>query len=201
MEIPFFKNMLKDYPKFWEEYLSHFENKQDLNRYVIFDLEITGLDVENDRILSISAIGANENTVLISDFIELFIEQSIFNPESVPYHGILKEGKEEKVVEAEAIIQFLNFIKNATLVGHNIDSDIEMINHALGRLNVGKLKNQYMDINIMYQKLKDLPENHYTSLDELCDIYKIRKTERHTSSGDSYIMSLIFLKLKRKLGI
>ena len=76
-----------------------------------------------------------------------------------------------------------------------------MINHALGRLNVGKLKNQYMDINIMYQKLKDLPENHYTSLDELCDIYKIRKTERHTSSGDSYIMSLIFLKLKRKLGI
>ena len=32
--------------------------------------------------------------------------------------------------------------------------DIEMINQALDRLDVGTLKNQAMDTDVMYQKLK-----------------------------------------------
>jgi DNA polymerase-3 subunit epsilon len=35
----------------------------------------------------------------------------------------------------------------------------------------------------------------------LCDIYKIRKSDRHTASGDAFITALLFLKLKKKLEI
>ena len=76
-----------------------------------------------------------------------------------------------------------------------------MINQALDRLDVGKLKNQVMDTDVMYQKLKYLPQEEHYSLDELCTIYKIRKSDRHTASGDSFITALLFLKLKRKLEI
>jgi DNA polymerase-3 subunit epsilon len=46
----------------------------------------------------------------------------------VPIHGILKEGKEEKITETEAVIQFLGFIKDAVLVGHHVSFDVKMIN-------------------------------------------------------------------------
>ena len=201
MKFNWFKKIVHDHPKFWETYLSYFnENKSKIKRYVVFDCETTGLNYKKDRILSIGAVGILNNRVEINDFIEVFIKQDIFNPETVAIHGILKEGP-EKVVEVEALIRFLDFIKDATLVGHHVSFDIEMINQALNRMNLGTLKNEYMDTDIMYQKLKHFQQDQHTSLDELCDVYKIRKSDRHTASGDAYITALLFLKLKRKLEI
>jgi DNA polymerase-3 subunit epsilon len=202
MAINWFKKIVKDHPKFWETYLSYFNESQSKEqRYVVFDCETTGLDYKSDRILSIGAVAIQNNQIIVGDFIGVFIKQDIFKPESVLIHGILKEGKEEKIVEAEALIRFLDFIKDATLVGHHVDFDIEMINQALERLNVGTLKNQAMDTDVMYYKLKHLPYDQQTSLDDLCDIYKIKKSDRHTASGDAFITALLFLKLKKKLEI
>jgi DNA polymerase-3 subunit epsilon len=202
MKFNWFKKIVKDYPKFWETYLSYFdENQSKEKRYVVLDCETTGLDYKSDRILSIGAVAIQNNQIIVGDFMEVFLQQEVFKPESVPIHGILREGKEEKIVEAEAVIRFLNFIKDATLVGHHVDFDIEMINQALNRLDVGKLENQAMDTDVMYQKLKYLPQEQHSSLDELCDVYKIKKSDRHTASGDAFITGLLFLKLKRKLEI
>jgi DNA polymerase-3 subunit epsilon len=202
MTFNWFKKIVKDHPKFWETYLTYFDENQSIKkRFVVFDCETTGLDYRTDRILSIGAVAIENNQIIVSDFMEVFLLQDVFNAESVPIHGILKEGKEEKIVEAEAIIRFLEFIKDATLVGHHVDFDIEMINQDLARLEVGKLKNQAMDTDVMYQKLKYLPQEQHSSLDELCDIYKIRKSDRHTASGDAFITALLFLKLKKKLEI
>lgn len=200
MDIPFLKNILRDYPKFWEEYLQHFNDKNSSNRYVVFDLK-TSSENEKNKLLVLSAIGIENEAIYIDDFIEFFIEQSINTPEEIIFHDILKNKNHEKLSENEAIIEFINFIKNATLVSYNIESDIEIINAILEKLSAGKLKNDFMDISIMYQKLKDLPDDEIITLDHLCDTYKIKKTGRHTSAGDSYIMAQIFLLLKRKLKI
>ena len=113
MAFNWFKKIVKDYPKFWETYLSYFDEIQDKKkRFVVFDCETTGLDYKSDRILSIGAVAIENNQVIVGDFMEVFLQQDIFKAESVPIHGILKEGKEEKIVEAEAIIRFLEFIKD-----------------------------------------------------------------------------------------
>lgn len=201
MKWNWFNKIVKDPPKFWVKYLASFDIKEVGQRYVVFDCETTGLDYKRDRILSIGAVAITDNKIEVNDYFEVFVIQELFKPESVPIHGIMRDGKEEKIVEAEAIIRFLDYIKNATLVGHHVDFDIELINKALDRLNLGTIKNQYMDTDAMYQKLKHLPFEEHRSLDELCDIFKIRKTERHTASGDAYITALLFLKLKKKLSI
>jgi DNA polymerase III subunit epsilon len=201
MKWNWFKKIVKDHPKFWETYLETFDTKEASQRYVVFDCESTGLDYKKDRILSIGAIAVIDNKIEVNDYFEVFVIQDLFKPESVPIHGIMRNGNEEKIVEAESIIRFLEYIKNATLVGHHVDFDIELINEALDRLNLGTIKNQYMDTDAMYQKLKHLPFEEHQSLDELCDIYKIRKSDRHTASGDAFITALLFLKLKKKLEI
>lgn len=196
-----FKKISKENPKFWEHYVAHFDDSKSGKKYIAFDCETTGLDTKNDRILSIGAIAISDNKIEVANVLNIYVQQDVFKAESVPIHGILKEGNIEKIVEAEAVIQFLDFIKNATLIGHNVAFDIEMINKALDRLDLGKLKNNYMDTDIMNQKLRHFPEDEHSSLDELCDYYKIKKSDRHTAAGDAYITALLFLKLKKKLAL
>ena len=202
MAFNWLNKMVKEHPKFWMRYLSYFEENQNKKkRFVVFDCETTGLDYKSDSILSIGAVAIENNQIIVGDFMEVFLIQDNFKVASVPIHGILKEGKEEKIVEAEGIIRFLEFIKEATLVGHHVDFDIEMINQGLTQLGVGKLKNEFMDTEVMYQKLNYLSQEQHSSLDELCDIYKIRKSDRHTASGDAFLTAQLFLKLKKKLEI
>jgi len=190
-------------PQFWKNYITLFDNDENTpqKRYVIFDMETTGLDWKEDVILSIGAIGVAGNAIEISDFLEVYILQDKFSPQSVAFNSVLKKGTNEKVVEAEGMIQLLNFVKDATLVGHNVNLDIEMINQALKRLDLGRLKNPLMDTNALYQRWKGLPSETQTSLDDVCDALKIDKSDRNTAWGNAYTTALVFLKLKRKLGI
>ena len=202
MAFNWLNKMVKEHPKFWMRYLSYFEENQNKKkRFVVFDCETTGLDYKSDSILSIGAVAIENNQIIVGDFMEVFLIQDNFKVALVPIHAILKEGKEEKIVEAEGIIRFLEFIKEATLVGHHVDFDIEMINQGLTQLGVGKLKNEFMDTEVMYQKLNYLSQEQHSSLDELCDIYKIRKSDRHTASGDAFLTAQLFFKLKKKLEI
>jgi DNA polymerase-3 subunit epsilon len=49
----------------------------------------------------------------------------------------------------------------------------------------------------MYQNLKGCSKIN-TGLDELCGIFKIQKSDRHTAIGDAYITALIYFRLKNK---
>lgn len=202
MRFNWFKKDKKEYPEFWQNYLTHFEKKQDRNipkRYLVFDCETTGLDFNKDVILSIGAVGIKENSIVVNDYLELYLTQDLYKTETAPIHGILKEGKEPKISESEAIIRFLDFVQDATIVGHHVSFDIKMMNQALKHMNLGKLKNQSMDTDVMYQKFKGLQDDQHSGLDELCQIFKIQKSDRHTASGDALITALLFLKLKNKI--
>ena len=191
-------------PQFWKTYISLFDNDADSNktrRFVVFDMETTGMDWKEDVILSIGAIGVTGNAIEVGDFMEVSVQQDKFKPQSVALNSIIKQSANEKVVEAEGMIQLLNFIKDATLVGHNVNLDIEMVNQALKRLDLGRLKNPLMDTNALYKKWKGLPDETQISLDDVCEALKIDKSERLTAWGNAFTTALVFLKLKKILSI
>jgi len=190
-------------PQFWKNYINLFDNDDSTTqkRFVIFDMETTGVDAKEDVILSIGAIAVVGNGIEVGDFLEVTIQQDKFSPKSVAFNNGIIDINSEKVVEAEGMIQFLNFVKDSILVGHNVNLDIEMVNQALKRLELGRLKNPIMDTNALYQRWKGLPDDSRTSLDDVCDALKIEKSNRLTAWGNAYTTALVFLKLKRKIGI
>ena len=189
----------KTYPDFWNQYLAQFISKQntalDTIRFVVFDTETTGLDIKKDRILSIGTIVVIGGIIKVSDSLECYVKQDLFNKDTVKIHGLLKEGVTEKLNEREAIIQFLEHIKNAVLVAHHAAFDVAMINQALKRLDLPKLKNKVLDTGHLFNKTKlDTTKLHF-SLDHLSDRFNIPQHDRHTASGDAYITSLLLVKL------
>jgi DNA polymerase-3 subunit epsilon len=191
-------NINKDFPEFWKKYLSKFEKKS--KRFVVLSLETTGLNPEIDVILSIGAFAVTNNSIYIGDSFEtVFAQYKFFHDNGISNEFTL-ETKMVKLGEAEGIQSFIEFVENAVLVGHHVDIDVEIINAALERLGCGRLKNEALDIDIMHRKLNDISNKQF-SLDELCQIYKIPKSDRNSSSEDAYEIALLFLKLKSRLGL
>jgi DNA polymerase-3 subunit epsilon len=194
--LDWIKKINKEYPEFWKIYLSKFEKKS--NRFVVFSTETTGLSPEKDVILSFGSFSVINNNILIGDSFETVIAQYKFFHENGISNEFTVESKMKKMGEPDAIKAFVEFIGNSVLVGHHVDFDVEMINAALERLDCGRLKNEALDIDVMYRKLHDI-NNKQFSLEELCEIYKIPKSDRNSSSEDAYKIALLFLKLKSRL--
>lgn len=196
--LDWLKNINKEYPEFWKNYVAKFEKKS--NRFVVLSTETSGLNPDKDIILSIGSFAVIDNSIIIGDNFETVLLQYKFLHDNGLSNEFIVESKMKKLVEPEAIKLFIEYIGNSVLVGHHIDFDVEMINAALERLNCGRLKNEALDIDIMYRKLHDITDKEF-SLDELSTIYKIPKSDRNSSSEDAYRIALLFLKLKSRLGI
>jgi DNA polymerase-3 subunit epsilon len=196
--LDWIKNFNKEYPEFWKKYSAKFEQKS--NRFVVISTETTGLKPDKDVILSIGAVAVENNMVVVNDFFEVILLQYIFLHENGLSNEFIVESKLPKLGEPEAIQAFIDFIGNSILVGHRIHFDIEMINEALYKMGCSRLKNEAIDVEIMYRKLIDNTDKQF-SVDDLCNTFKVAKNERHSSAEDAYTIALLFLKLKSRLGI
>lgn len=197
----------KSYPQFWNEYAHSFKNGlpnlvNDI-KFVVLDTETTGFDVKNDRILSIGVLVLQERSIQPKQAFELFVEQKHYNTETAKIHGILKKGKNVRVSELEALKRTLKTLENSVLVGHHTAYDVAMLNNALKRNGLPKLKNKTLDTSKLYFKTlsrtKQKESGRHSSLDELAKIYTISKKDRHTALGDAYITAISFLRILEKL--
>lgn len=191
-----------NYPDVWEAYAASFASQSlamaDL-RFVVLDTETTGLSVAEDRILSIGAIGIRQQRICMDDVLESFVEQHKFSRETVEIHGIRKSTHNKQSEEA-ALFDFLAYANNAVLVGHHVGFDVAMLNQALKRRKLPKLKNTVLDTgNLHLKTLVDVPQKRHFSLDELSQTYRIPLHDRHNACGDAYITAQLFIKILKKL--
>ena len=193
-------------PEYWTTYESSFQSglpkEIDKTSFVVLDTETTGFSFKNDRILSIGALRIINGSIKAKDAFEVFLEQDTFKKNTVEIHGIIKEGKIARIPEVEGLKKLLELSCNAIIIAHHTAFDIGMLNHALKRNGLPKLKNKTLDTAILYKKALPKSEqksegNH--SLDELADKYGIPKTDRHTALGDAYITAISFLHIIEKL--
>lgn len=196
--IDWIKNINKPYPEFWKIYLSKFEKKP--HRYIALSIESSGLNPDRDVIMSFGAMAVVNDNIIIGDNFEVVIPQYKFLHDNGISNDFLLESSLPKMAEPVAIESFIKYIENAILVGHRIHFDVELVNKALEKLNCGRLRNEAIDIEVMYKKLHDINDKNF-SLDELGKLFKMPPTERLSTSDDAYTIALLFLKLKSRLGL
>lgn len=186
-----------NYPEFWKNYLSKFKEKS--NRYVAISIESSGLNSSKDVILAFSAITIANDKIAIKEAIELYVSYSKTEFDSDQNEFVLV-SKLEKTNEREAMERIVAYIGNATLIGYKVNRDIDLLNASLAKFECGQLKNEALDIEIMFNKFKDTIEKKYT-LEDMCKAMAVPLMDRTSATDDSFLIALLFLKLKTILKI
>ncbi|WP_318308151.1 3'-5' exonuclease [Flagellimonas crocea] len=204
---PFSKKKPLELPDFWWEYEAYFNENlpEDIheNIFVVLDTETTGFSLTKDRMLCIGALKLKNNNIVVKDSFEVYIQQEHYDSESAEIHGILKKSRKGSISELEALKQFLVYAKNHVLVGHHVMFDINMINAALKRNGLPKLKNKTLDTESLYIRTllisTVVKKKERYSLDDLAKKFSISRKDRHTALGDAFITAIAFLRTIEKL--
>ncbi len=165
--------------------------------YTVFDLETTGVSPQTDKVIEISAIKVR-NGKAVGEF------SSLVNPmRSIPYgatrvNGITDEMVADKPVFEKVLGDFLDFIEDDILVGHNIhDFDMKFIHRdceAFFRMFLG---NDYIDTLPLARKC--LPQLGHHRLTDLALYYKISINGAHRALNDCRMNQLVFERLGAEL--
>ena len=173
--------------------------------YVVFDLETTGLNPSEDRILSFAFLRMTSEEVKLNERFEGFINLDDQAPiKASDIHQITRGDTSVGFSENEFIQEVLAFIGTSTLVGHHVSFDVDCLNQVLVKFYDFRLQNRTLDTAQIGARLDRAEPSAYTgtrtikNLDSLCRDHGITPEARHSASGDAYTTALLFLKLLHK---
>ena len=171
-------------------------------RFVVLDTETMGPDPRRDRLITIGAVAVRDGEILLDDAFEALLKVA-YNSSSVTLHGITREEALVGMNEPDALMSFLDYLRDGVIVGHHIGHDIQALNCACERHFNLKLRNRYLDTMDLTLHLRedgaflDRPVPEGFTLDTLCNMFGVVPHDRHTAGGDAFLTALIFLRLVR----
>ena len=166
-------------------------------REIVLDTETTGLDpLEGHKIIEIAAIELIDHIKTEEKF-HFYLNPERDIPEaSQKIHNISNEKVKDKPKFREIYQNFLDFIKDDSLVIHNAEFDLKFLNYELNKIDVDDLQNEIIDtLKIARSKYPGTS----VSLDSLCRKFDIDTKEReengHGALVDCYLLSEVYLEI------
>ena len=147
------------------------EKGQSLNdTYVVFDLETTGFSSIKDKIIEIGAVKV-ENGV-ITDKFSTFVNPKVPIPfEITNLTGITDSDLVGAPTFREILPRLRDFLGGYTLVGHNVNFDINFLYDRIYRETGEHLNNPYLDTKKLAKTV--VPGLSHYSLEALCKHFGI----------------------------
>lgn len=171
--------------------------------FVVLDLETTGIDVENDRVISVGAVRINQSRIQLGKaFSELINPGPDMSTKAVTVHGITPDMLAAARPEAEVFDEFIDYIGHGIIVAHNAGFDLHFLNrHMRDRYGL-KLHNLVIDTVLLCKQFL-LPSDPFgmgrhigkCRLDALAELFGIAQPERHIASGDALVTAMIFQRM------
>lgn len=178
--------------------------------FVVLDVETTGLSIRKDHIVEIGAIrflnGHPVEKFHVYVNPEVAISEEITNINNVTNKMVFGQP-----TISEVISSFDDFIKNSSLIGHNLDFDLKFLHYSGSK--VLSQNNCFIDTLSISHLLLKAPKKdvgyhwddsiQYDVLDyklkTLCDYYQIPLDRNHNALFDAYATGRLYLALLGQL--
>ena len=122
--------------------------------YVAVDLETTGLDLSQSRILSIGAVRIREGRIhMVRMFNQLVNPGMDIPPESITIHGIVPEMVKNAPSGPEVINLFLEYLGDDILMAHHAAFDLNFLNLLMLGCHGFYLQNLVIDTRLLYRHI------------------------------------------------
>ena len=166
---------------------------------VVFDIETTGLSVQNCKITEIGAVKIKDGKVL--DRFNTFVDPECPIPEEiVKLTGITDEMVAGAPKVADALRDFFSFIGNddpqrkllPLLIAHNANFDIGFIRH-FAKLSGLPFDNPYLDTVALSKYINPELKNH--KLDTIAEAYELGEFNHHRACDDAEMLAMIYFHM------
>lgn len=175
--------------------ITNYEDDEEYNTYVVFDIETTGLSPTNDRITEIGAVKIRDG-IVIDEFNQLINPGLPIPDKIVNLTGITDEMVSDKPKIEEVLPEFDNFIKGSVLVAHNATFDIGFIRE--NYIKIGKtIDNPVLDTLELTRALFPHLKRH--KLDIIAKHLNVDLTNHHRAVDDAKATGEIFIKCMNML--
>ena len=162
---------------------------------IVLDTETTGLSVrEGHRIVEIGCIEL-ENLIPTKRQFHYYINpERRVSEEALKIHGYSDEFLSKQKKFSEIVEEFLEFIKDKTLIIHNAEFDISHLNNELKIFGKERINNKVIDTLSL---ARDKFPGSQVSLDALCKRFRIDNSKRvtHTALVDCGLLSKVYINL------
>ena len=166
----------------------------DSARYVVVDVETTGLDLVRDRLIAIGACVVEGCEVVVADSFEIVLRQDrVSTKDNILIHGIGGEAQREGEDPQQALVRFLDFLGKSPLVAFHVTFDQTMIKKAVKEYLGFEFKHPWLDLAYVMPSL--LPEyaRRYRALDDWSGHFRINNFARHSALADALATAQLLL--------
>ena len=165
---------------------------------VVFDIETTGLSVQNCKITEIGAVKIKNGEVL--DRFNTFVDPEVPIPaDIVELTGITDEMVKGAPKYDEALTAFFEFVGNdpqkevqPLLIAHNANFDIGFIRHFAKEAGL-PFENPYLDTLALSRYIN--PELNKHTLDAIANAYNLGDFNHHRACDDAEMLAHIFFRM------
>lgn len=166
------------------------------NEYIIVDVETTGFKpTEGHCIIEIAAERLLGNDI-VEAYHSLVLPERPIDPETVLIHGITEELLQTEGRPVNLVIpEFVQFVRDLPLIGHNIGFDLAFINAHLSRLSLPLIANKTIDTVELARKYLIIPSY---SLEKVAAYLKVPQPSAHRAKIDVEVTRQVFLKLNER---
>jgi DNA polymerase-3 subunit epsilon len=170
------------------------------SRYVVVDVETSGLNLVKDRLIAIGAVAVTAGDIRLADSMEIILQQSrISDRDNILIHGIGGTAQAEGVPPVEAMLTFLEYLGKSPLIAFHVDFDKTMIDRALKTFLGLKFNHPWADLAYLSPALyPELARSHRT-LDQWMAHFGISNYARHSALADALSTAELMLSLRKRM--
>ncbi|MBL8414180.1 MAG: 3'-5' exonuclease [Propionivibrio sp.] len=157
------------------------------SRYVIVDIEASGLDTDKDHLISIGAMALVDGKIDFKDAFQVVLRQDqVSSNENILIHGIGGLTQSAGMDPVEALLAFLRYIGKSPLVAYHAFFDQSMIEKAMGDYLGMELGQTWIDLAWVLPGLFDFQIGTRVELDDWLELFGIDNFLRHNAVSDAY---------------
>ena len=158
--------------------------------FVVFDVETTGLDYENDELLEIGAVKIEKGTI-VSKFSSLIKPANPIPPSATAINNITDAMVESSPSVDVVIRDFYRYTRGSALVGYNVSFDQKFVLQAAKKQGL-VFDNEFVDVMPLAKSKLRLPRYR---LGDVVKRLEITLDGAHRAYADALATAEAFLKL------
>ena len=174
-------------------------------RWVVLDLETSGLDMSRDLVLSIGAVVIEDGAIDLRQQFECTVQRDGHAASaSTLIHGISPSAIAAGLPAQEALLQFMEFLGSSPLLAYHASFDQRMLTRALQESLGYRLRHPFFDVAELAPLCCPQVQLNRPGLDDWTRHFGLQVQQRHHASADALVtaeLTLILFSKARQQGI